>query len=137
MKQSLNGKWKLRGYLPNVRILGTEAQISRHIITDEIDAEVPGGIHLDLYRAGIIPNPYEEMNSLACEWTESRWWCYETEVELEKYEFDKRELVFEGLDYLAEVFINGVSYGEHENMFTPMRIDISHIESEKIKITVL
>jgi len=58
-------------------------------------------------------------------------------VELEKYEFDKRELVFEGLDYLAEVFINGVSYGEHENMFTPMRIDISHIESEKIKITVL
>lgn len=137
MKQSLNGIWKLRGYLPNVRIWGTPEQISRHIITDTIDAEVPGGIHLDLFRAGIIQNPYDEMNSLSCEWTENRWWCYETDVELLKGEYDKRELVFEGLDYLVEIFINGVSYGEHENMFTPMRIDISDIKAEKINIKAL
>jgi beta-mannosidase len=137
MKQSLNGKWKLQGFLPNVKILGTEAQISRHIITDEIDGEVPGGIHLDLYRAGIIKNPYLEDNSLACEWTESRWWCYRTEAELKKCACDKKELVFEGLDYLAEVFINKKSYGTHENMFTPMRIDISHILTDKIEIMVL
>lgn len=137
MKQSLNGKWKLRGYLPNVPIGKNEKIISRHIVTDEIYADVPGGIHLDLYRAGIIPNPYIENNSLACEWTENRWWVYKTEVNLINSECSKKELVFEGLDYLAEIYIDGISYGEHENMFVPMRIDISHIKAEKITLEVV
>lgn len=137
MKQCINGIWKLRGYLPNVPMGTNEERISRHIITDEIDACVPGGIHLDLYRAGIIANPYLENNSLACEWTENRWWIYRTVVQLSDIECKKRELVFEGLDYLAEVYINGKSYGTHENMFVPMRIDISGIKEKKITVEVV
>ena len=137
MKQILSGKWKLQGFLPNIPFGKSEESISHHIITDEIEATVPGGIHLDLYRAGIIPNPYYEKNSLACEWTESRWWCYQTEIELLDCEYKKKELVFEGLDCLSEIYIDGVSYGEHDNAFTPMRIDISYIQSEKIKILVV
>jgi len=137
MKQILNGIWRLRGYYPHVPLFTTEKRYSRHYATRVIDAQVPGGIHMDLFRAGLIQNPYVDDNSLACEWTEHRWWVYETEIELLRCESKKKELVFEGLDYLAEIYLNEVSVGEHENMFTPMRIDISDIKTEKLKITVV
>ena len=137
MRCYLNGKWALRGFIPNVNLAGHEKHIERHSLTDEIEATVPGGIHLDLYRVGLISNPYYGMNSLSCEWTESRWWCYTREIEIEKRRCNKRELVFEGLDCLCEVFIDGVSYGEHDNAFTPMRIDITALKAGKAKLAVL
>ena len=68
MKQSLNGIWQLRGYYPYVPLFTTEKRYSRHYATRVIDAQVPGGIHMDLFRAGLIQNPYVDDNSLACEW---------------------------------------------------------------------
>ncbi len=138
MKQPIHEGWSLTGvlcgYSPTIT---NEENFSHHAYTDTITATVPGGIHYDLFRAGIIENPYVDMNSLSCEWTENRWWLYKTQVILEKKQAKKKYLVFEGLDYLCEIFINGKSYGEHENMFTEMRIDISHIEDKSFELLVL
>lgn len=131
MKQLIHEGWSLTGvlcgYSPTIK---SEENFSHHAYTDTIAATVPGGIHYDLFRAGIIENPYVDMNSLSCEWTENRWWLYRTRVSLKKSKAKRKYLVFSGLDYLCEIFINGESFGEHENMFTEMRIDISHIEED-------
>ena len=131
MKQLIHEGWSLTGvlcgYSPTIK---SEENFSHHAYTDTITATVPGGIHYDLFRAGIIENPYVDMNSLSCEWTENRWWLYRTRVSLKKSKTKRKYLVFSGLDYLCEIFINGESFGEHENMFTEMRIDISHIEED-------
>lgn len=137
MKQYLNENWTLRGFIPNVDLAGHEKHIERHSLTDEIEATVPGGIHLDLYRAGLIQNPYYGMNSLSCEWTESRWWCYSTELDIKDVPSNKRELVFEGLDCECEIFIDGVSFGEHNNAFVPMRIDITALKAGRARLSVL
>ena len=129
MRQYLKENWELQGFIPNVNLSGNEKYISRHALKERIAATVPGGIHLDLFRAGIIDNPYYGMNSLSSEWTESRWWCYTREIEIEERECNKRELVFLGLDCTSEIFIDGVSYGEHDNAFTPMRIDITSLKA--------
>ena len=137
MKQSLTGNWRLQGFYPYVDLYGHEMSVRAHMATDEMDATVPGGIHYDLYRAGWIDNPYIDKNSMKCEWTESRWWVYKTTFSLSGGTYQRRELVFDGLDYLAEVFLNGKSYGEHENMFTPMRIDLSGITCETVELAVV
>ena len=138
MKQPIHEGWSLTGVLSGYSpLIPGYGNWTHHAYTDTIPATVPGGVHYDLFRAGIIENPYVDMNSLACEWTENRWWLYKTQVTLEKKQAKKKYLVFEGLDYLCEIFINGKSFGEHENMFTEMRIDIGHIEDESFELIVL
>jgi beta-galactosidase len=51
---------------------------------------------------------------------------YETQFNLPTNWQDKQvELVFEGVSYLAAVWVNGVYAGGHEGAFTPFRLDIT------------
>ena len=77
MKELLASQWSLRGVRPHmVPTKAVQQWQNRHYVTDLIPATVPGGVHYDLFRAGIIENPYFGMNSLACEWVENRNWMY-------------------------------------------------------------
>lgn len=140
MKEYLKNNWTLQGSLPYIQIQkdGKKTRdLSRYYVTDKISATVPGGIHLDLYKNGIIENPYIDQNSRLCEWTENRWWIYETEVKVDKNKGDKRCLVFEGLDYDCEIFIDDDSVGTHANMFAPKKIDITKLEGDSFNLKVL
>ena len=74
--------WKLQGWWPGVPlwmesvsgIMGNDFQG----VTEPIEATIPGGVHHDLWQAGIIEDPYKNRNSLLCEWVENRWWKYST-----------------------------------------------------------
>ena len=138
MRKKINTKWELKGTLPHIPIgKKTGRSESKYYITNPIDAKVPGGIHYDLFKRGYIHNPYIDFNSRFCEWTESRWWLYETDVEVEVSRAKRRYIVFDGLDYKCEIFINNKSVMTHENMFTPCCIDISEYEEEKLNLKVL
>lgn len=39
-------------------------------------AEVPGSVHLDLLRAGVIPDPHYGTNELEVQWVGERDWVY-------------------------------------------------------------
>ena len=39
-------------------------------VLEPIPATVPGCVHNDLLRAGLIPDPYYEMNALSCAFVE-------------------------------------------------------------------
>ncbi len=88
-------------------------------------ATVPGTIHTDLLRHGIIPDPFEGVNESRVQWVERESWEYETTTMCSAALLanDAVELVFEGLDTYAHVYINNVSVLQANNMFRTWRID--------------
>jgi beta-mannosidase len=82
-------------------------------------------VHLDLQRAGAIPDPFRDGNELALQWIEERDWEYAVEFELTADFLDSPavDLVADGLDTIATVFVNGREIARSENMFVASRWD--------------
>ncbi|MFB9324740.1 glycoside hydrolase family 2 protein [Paenibacillus aurantiacus] len=97
-------------------------------VTEWIPATVPGGVHQDLFRAGLINDPYQDLNSMQCEWVENRWWVYRTRIAIPFLNPEERaELVFKGLDYEAIITLNGIKLGEHAGMYEPAVYDVTEV----------
>ncbi len=138
MREKVNTKWTLRGTFPYIPLGKRPWPLEeKRYVTDPVDATVPGGIHYDLFKSGDIQNPYVDFNSRFCEWTESKWWLYDTDIEVDVSRGKKRYIVFDGLDYECEIFINNQSVASHGNMFTPCRIDISEYTQSGLNLKVL
>lgn len=97
-----------------------------------IPAVVPGVVHLDLLRAGLIPDPYLDDNESALTWIGLVDWTYETTFEVEEGErdADRHALVFEGLDTVATVTVNGRKVAEVANQHRSYRLDVTDIVVE-------
>ena len=144
MNISLSGlHWEVKGYWPYVpeKEKSMETGQTLHGVTDWLPAKVPGGVHYDLFRAGLIENPYYGKNSLHCEWAENRWWMYRTGFpsvfngcDLAK---ERVRLTFEGVDYEASVFFNDQLCAEHKGMYEPFSIDLTGRIREENKLVVL
>lgn len=104
---SLNGKWKLTGRMQNHKC---DEPIS-------LTATVPGCVQLDLSEHGYLPNDlFMGENILKAEEFENYEWWYERSFTAPK-ERKNVFLVFEGVDCIAEYFLNGIKLGESDNMF--------------------
>ncbi|MCL2362600.1 MAG: hypothetical protein FWC73_12410 [Defluviitaleaceae bacterium] len=136
-----NLEWTLEGfhkYVPLQRVT-METGVTHNNLTGKIPATVPGGVHLDLYRAGHISHPYINMNSLTAEWIENRWWVYRTTLSPQIGKHRKVELIFKGLDYEAVVIINNVERASHKGMFEFLTVDITEEckTGEPVSLTVV
>ncbi len=94
-----------------------------------IKGKVPGCVHLDLMEADIIPDPFFGMNEKDVQWINDEKWIYTkkftvSDKDLVGGEFSRNQLVFEGLDTFAEIFLDGELLGKTENMFIPHRFDL-------------
>lgn len=123
--------WQLAGYLPFYPFYAYHEELGKGLgcVTPVIPAKVPGSVYLDLFRAGLISDPFYEQNSLLCEWVKDRFWIYETtfcptHTEAENAE-DRVFLHLSGIDCRAHIFVNREKVGEHENMFTPFDADVT------------
>ena len=93
-----------------------------------IDAEVPGDVHLDLMRAGLLPDLYVGMNLDHTRWTERKDWWYRCEFPTPAARGDRTAiLVFRGLDTFATVWLNGQLVGRTANMFIRHEFDVSNL----------
>lgn len=144
MELSLSGlSWEVKGFWPYVPIKEKSMETGQTLagITDWIPAAVPGGIHVDLFKDGQIKNPYFGKNSLHCEWVENRWWMYRTTFPaiMDGHDLRGRRvcLLFPGLDYEAEVFVNDVSCGSHKGMYDCFEVDITELLREENKLVVI
>ena len=78
-----------------------------------IPAEVPGHVHLDLVRAGVIGDPFWRMQERGCRWVDETDWTYRTTFAVDADRLascgsgGRHFLHFHGLDTLARVFLNG------------------------------
>ncbi len=83
-----------------------------------IPATVPGDVHLDLERQGLLPDLFVGTNLDRAWWIEHKDWWYLTEFDAPA-DLGEREaiLVFHGLDTFASVWLNDELVGKSDNMF--------------------
>lgn len=84
-----------------------------------IPAKVPGNFELDMMEAGLIEDPFYGTNVLKMQELENLHLFYTTVFDnLEnREENSKTYLVFEGIDTIADIFLNGIFLGHVDNMF--------------------
>lgn len=130
----LNGSWDL-DYFPQpddgaVRTLPLPQGLDVH----RVSATVPGNCELDLVRAGVLPPLEVGLNVLklrayeGCQWLYSKSFVVPEDAAAgaPRYRAGGRaELVFGGIDTLADVFLNGVRVGTSENMLIERRFDVT------------
>jgi beta-mannosidase len=89
-----------------------------------IPVPVPGGVHEALLAAGRIAHPYRNTHERDAAWVEELEWWYRAEFDRPTTPGTAR-LVFEGLDTVADVWLNGIHLGHHENMFRPAEFEVA------------
>ena len=89
-------------------------------------AQVPGDVHLDLLHNNLIPDPFYRENEAKLQWIEDASWEYRTTVQATPALLDHKnvDLVFEGLDAYAEVYLNEKLILTADNMFREWRISV-------------
>ena len=92
-----------------------------------IPARVPGVVHTDLLAARVIPDPYLDRNESIVAWVGRTDWQYRTSFDWQPDGHDRVELVCEGLDTVATVWLNAVELGRPRNMHRGYRFDVTGI----------
>lgn len=97
------------------------------------NANVPGCVHLDLMRAGIIPDPFHDGNEAKVQWVGERDWIYTARFDCPEPVLMSRsvQLVFEGLDTYAEVRLNDSLILYADNMFRTWKIPVQGLLKPK------
>jgi len=121
----LNGEWRLTHTVASQRCdLGAVKKQLEW--AGSIPAVVPGDVHLDLMREGLISDPFFGLNADHCRWMEQKdWWYVRLFSVPEELKGKNMYLVFDGLDCFAEVYLNDELIGASENMFVPLEIDVT------------
>lgn len=88
-------------------------------------ATVPGSVHTDLLANKVIEDPFYRDNEQKQQWVGKTDWEYRTtfKVTLETMDRKNVELVFNGLDTYADVFLNEQLLVKTDNMFRTWRVD--------------
>jgi beta-mannosidase len=91
-----------------------------------LSGNVPGTIQTDLFRLGRKPPPFLGKNTKEfADLEDMEWWYRKSFIAPKSLLDDRVELVFDGLDTLADVWLNGKCLAHHENMFVPLRVDVT------------
>ena len=86
---------------------------------------VPGEVHLDLMRHGLIPDPRIGSNIDSVQWVEQVGWTYTCRFHRGSVPSTEHvDLVLGGLDTYAEVRLNGRTVLQADNMFRTWRVDV-------------
>lgn len=96
----------------------TEAELLSRGISN-VPAEVPGSFVLDLFRAGKIPDPFFGDNIIKLQYLETMHLWYSVRF---RFDFEEDDaLLFEGIDTISDVYLDGMHILRTENMFIPHR----------------
>jgi len=84
-------------------------------------------VHSTLVRKRVIDDPFVGHNDMKCRWVEDKEWWYRTRFtwDGEPEDGEVAELLFEGLDTFATVYLNGLELGRAENMLVEHRFDVT------------
>jgi beta-mannosidase len=91
----------------------------------DLPATVPGCVHTDLLREGLIDDPDVGTAEDGQHWVGRSTWRYETSFDRSDVGTDHVDLVCEGLDTVASIHLNGVPIGETRNMHRSYRFPIA------------
>ncbi len=130
LKQILNGKW-------DFEIIGKDREL---LPEGRIKAEVPGSVYSTLLEQELIPDPFYRDNELKVLPLMDNDFAYSTvfAVEEELYKCDGLLLRFEGIDTLADIYLNGEFLGSAYNMHRVWEFDVlSYIRTGENELKVV
>ena len=118
-RTEIKGNWRLL-LVPNADVVknGFEPTTVAELESApylKLEANVPGCMELDLHGAGLAPDPYFGKNPLEYRQYENRHLWYYTTFQCDDADADV-QLCFDGIDTVAEIFLNGVMIGYADNM---------------------
>jgi beta-mannosidase len=99
---------------------------------EDFDADVPGCVHTDLIAAGVIPDPFPDCNEADVAWVAACDWQYRMTfgVDAAASAHEQVDLVFDGLDTVASIELNGSLIGETANMHRSYRFAVTDLVVE-------
>ncbi len=88
-------------------------------------ASVPGVVHMDLLKKGVIEEPFFRRNETKQQWIDKEDWVYQTSFHVSQKLYDKENirLFFEGLDTYADVYLNDTLLLSANNMHREWKIN--------------
>jgi beta-mannosidase len=117
----LGGKW-------NLSYMDTSISDLKQLVNkkDAFETTIPNSVHWSLFKAGKLPHPYYNLNSVLYKWTDEKAWYYSRSFNApasvkDNYVF----LCFDGVDYFTKVWLNDSLIGHHEGMFGGPNVEIS------------
>jgi len=103
----------------------------------KIPATVPGNVEIDLQNAGLIEDPMIGDRVYALRKFETyQWWYHRVFRKPGVPEGHRIELSFEGIDCIADIWLNGVKIARAENMFVEHHYDVTELLKEKNQLHV-
>ena len=127
-RMSLQDNWTLT-------VLGENVY---HIPETPIETKVPSTVYGTLLSKGLIPDPYFRDNELMATKLMENDFAYETEFSIpeKERESDRLFLRFDGIDTLADVYLNDRHLGSADNMNRVWEFDITSMVMEDDKDTL-
>jgi beta-mannosidase len=104
-----------------------------------LPAVIPGTVHTDLMKNKRIPDPYYRDNEIKVQWVSQKDWEYQSTFNIERNMLSKKHLnlVFEGLDTYADVYLNGKLILKADNMFRTWKVDVKqYVWADKNKLLI-
>jgi beta-mannosidase len=88
-----------------------------------LDAAVPSSIYTCLENAGVISIPDLSPDFNGIQWVDQKSWVFRKEFDVPPALLEKEhvEIIFDGLDTVAHIWLNEKLIGKTDNMFIPHR----------------
>lgn len=111
--QSLNSGWNLK----------------TDTLSIDLQVDIPSVVQADLYDYGLIPHPYLGKVEQDLQWIPQRIWDYSLTFDVDNnvFEKDNIDLIFNGLDTYADVWLNGEKILHSDNMFIKYQTDVKNL----------
>lgn len=123
----LTGNWEFKEY-------PTSARRMRDLDSaDWLKTKVPSSIFTGLINAGKIKQSDIDARAEDFSWVSERPWIYKKtfDASTDLLDCDRIELVFDGLDTIASIWLNDKLIGKTGNMFIPFRFDVKSLLKTK------
>ena len=104
--------------------------LSTDTLNIDLQVDIPSEAHADLYVAGLIPHPYGEGDEeQQLQWIPQHQWDYTLTFDVDKniWQKDNIDLIFNGLDTYADIWLNGQKILHSDNMFIRYEKDVKNL----------
>ncbi len=111
--QSLNSGWNLQ----------------TDTLSIDLQVDIPSVVQADLYENGLIPHPYLGKVEQDLQWIPQQIWDYSLKFDVDNdiFEKDNIDLIFNGLDTYADVWLNGEKIIHSYNMFVKYQKEVKNL----------